>query len=271
MLKIFICDDNKKHLDDIKSTVEKYIIVNELATSVACAETSPPLIIKHLENNSGVGLYFLGLHFDNKINAIALAKSIRKHDPRGFIVFIASDTEAYRSNLECLLKHKVEVMDCIVKNEPMQTRIQECIDYAVERYTAKPNQQQDNFTIKISNDAKKFGEYNNLAKGSIISIESNKIICFTTGPNMNRTVIIWTTNGQLQQQGNLTQIEATLDKNHFYRCQSNLIVNLSKIINLDPLHGVLTLEGNLQMNIASRKVKGLKERIFEYSRSKTIT
>jgi len=238
--------------------------MNEFAMEIACADTSPTPILKYLEDNPGdAGLYFLDLHLNCDINGIKLAEAIRKHDPRGFIVFITSDAKSYKLTF----KHKVEAMDYIVKDDiEIKDRIAECINNAAEKLAAKATTLQDNFVIKISEDIKKAGSRTGLAKDSIVSIDKSKILCFMTEPEIKHTVIVYTTDGRRQFAGSLKQVEAILDGDgRFYRCQNNLIVNMDKIKALDPVQGLLTLEGGFNFNIAVRKIKKLKERIDSYN------
>jgi len=239
MLKVFICDDQPKHLAFIKKQVENYILMNTFAMEMVCAETSPDPILKYLEENPGnAGLYFLDVHLNCDINGINLAAAIRKHDPRGFIVFITSDVKSHKLTF----KHKVEAMDYIVKDDlEIKERIAECMNNAVEKLTAKASTLQDNFVFKISEDVKKPGGRSGLAKDSTVSIDKSKILCFMTDPDIKHTVIVYTTDGRKQFAGSLKHVEAKLggDK-RFYRCQNNLIVNLDKVTALDPVQGMLT-------------------------------
>jgi len=263
MLKIFICDDEPEYLAFIKKQVENYILMDSFAMEVVCADTSPGPILRHLEDSPGnAGLYFLDLHLNSNINGINLAEAIRKYDPRGFIVFITSDEKSFKLTF----KYKVEAMDYIVKGDPeLRQRIAECMSNAAEKLTAKSTVLQDNFVIKISEDIKKAGGRAGLAKDSIISIDKSKIRCFMTDPDIKHTDIVYTTDGRRQFTGSLKQVEAILDGDRrFNRCQNNLIVNMDKIVALDPVQGLLVLEGDIKVSIALRKIKKLNECISSY-------
>jgi len=267
MLKIFICDDEPNHLALIKAQVENYILMSAVAMEVVCAAICPSQILEYLEENPGdVGLYFLDLHLNSNINGISLAASIRKYDPRGFIVFITSDVKSYKLTF----KYKVEAMDYIVKSDiEFKERIAECLNSAMEKFTAKATVLQDNFVIKISEDIKKAGAHSSLAKDSIVPIEKNKIICFMTDSGIKHTVIVYSSDGRKQFAGSLKQVETKLKGDRrFFRCQNNLIINLDKIIALDSLQSMLILENNINISIAVRKVKKLNERIKRYNESK---
>ena len=266
MLKIFICEDEVKHLAVIKKCIENHITINNLAMHVVCAAHSPDAVLDCLSKNPGdAGLYFLDVHLNCGINGIELAEAIRKHDPRGYIVFITSDSDSHRLTF----KYKVEAMDYIVKNDPsLNDHIRECIDTAMEKLTAKAAVLKDDFVFKLSDDIKRFRGDSSLAKDSTVVIDTNKILCFMTEPGLKHTVIVCTTEGRMQLYGSLGKVEGQLNPDRFYRCQSNLIINLDKFVALDPVQHMLTLEGNLTFNIALRKIKALDARVREYVESK---
>lgn len=258
MLNIFICEDDRKFLDFVVKHVENYIAMSKTAMSLVCAATTPEEVLGCLDKNQGsTGLYFLDLHLDADMNGIDLAEAIRRHDARGFIVFITSDALSYKLTF----KHKVEALDYIVKGEPqLMERIYECLDNAVSKFAAK-TAVQDHFVFKLADDVKK-SKGVSLAEGSTICIDNNKILCFITEPDIKHTVTVYTTDGErMQFGGSLRQVEAKLDKQRFFRCQNNLIANMDKVIALDPIQLLLIFESGLSVSVATRAVRKLNERI----------
>lgn len=259
MLNIFICDDEPQYLTFIKKQVDNYVTMSDFAMRVVCASTSPLTVLKHLEENPReTGLYFLDLHLNSELDGIQLAEAIRRHDPRGFIVFITSDAAAYK----LAFKYKVEAMDYIVKDElDNKARINECLDNAVAKLSAQATPLQDHFVFKIARDIKLFRGKSPLSKDSTISIDKSKILCFMTEPENKRMVKVYTTEGQSMTADNLKSIEAKMNSEYFYRCQNNLIVNLDKCVALDIIQNLLFLTDGLQVEIKSRNIKTLNARI----------
>ena len=268
MLQVFICEDDPKYLAFIEKQVTNYIAMSSLVMQMACSDVNPSAIIDCLEKTPGyTGLYFLGIHIGEEIGGIKLAETIRKYDPRGFIVFLALDSKSYKF----IFKHKIEALDYIIKDDPyIKERIHECLEYVVKKFTAKATVLQNNFVFKLSEDTKSFFGNTIMAKDSMISVDSSKVICFMTVPEAKRTVIVHTTEGSFPARGSLRQIEDEIDDARFYKCQSNLIVNLDKVIALDPIQRILILENNLIINIASRKIKELNQRISDYEKNLPI-
>ena len=268
MLKVFICEDDPEYLAFIEKQVTNYITMSNLIMHMVCSDVNPSAIIHHLEKSpSDTGLYFLGIHIKEELGGIKLAETIRKYDPRGFIVFLASDATSYKF----IFKYKIEALDYIIKDDPyIEERIHECLDDAVKKFTAKATILQNNFVFKLSEDTKSFFGNNIMAKDSMVSVDSGKILCFMTVPDMKRTVIVHTIEGSFPVRGSLRQIEDEIDDARFYKCQSNLIINLDKVIALDPIQRILTLENNITINIATRKIKALNQRINEYEKNLPI-
>jgi len=266
MLKIFICDDDERYLATITSEVEKYASMSNFAMEIVCTATSPTPILEYLEKNTSVvGLYFLDLHLEADINGIELAMQIRKHDPRGFIAFITSDAKSSKHTF----KYKIEALDYIEKDDVEKNeRIRACLDSAVEKLTVKATPVQDNFIFKISEDIKKTTSTGtSIGAGSTVVIDKSKIICFTTDPDIKRTVVVYTTEGRKVFSGHLNKVEQDISDKRFYRCQNNLLINMDKVTGFDPVQRLLTMEHDMDVTIVARQVKKLNAQILSYSNS----
>ena len=259
MLSIFICEDDPCFVMQVRQCTENYVLMENLAMKVVCATPSPYEVIKYLQNNTGVaGLYFLDLDLGCDINGIGLAEEIRTHDPRGFIVFITSSGDSYKLTFE----RKVEAMDYIVKGDAnLEARICECIRNAHVKLTTKATPLQDTFTFKVSRDGKGRQGALDASKGSIISIDNDKIMYFETSLEAKHNIVIYTTDGRLEFRGSLSQIEKLLNKKRFFRCQRNLIVNLEKVTELDTVQSEITFENGLVVDVAAKRINALKRRL----------
>ena len=258
MLNIFICEDDPAYLSTITKMVENYTTMHEVAMKLMFTCTTPAQLLGYLESNPGnAGLYFLDLHLNSDINGIQLAAHIRKHDPRGFVVFITSDADAYKLTF----KHKVEALDYIEKGEPnLEQRVLECLTNAADKYTATATEMQKTFTAKLSDDTEEFD------KNSTMVTNYSNILCFVTHPQAKRTIILHKTDGRVQFGGSLKDVEATLNDPRFYRCQNDLIINLDKVRGVNTTTFKLVFEGGLVVDVAARRVKELADCVREYSR-----
>jgi len=260
MLSVFICEDDLNYLVQIKTCVENYVLMENLAMPVVCATTSPSDVLKYLQYNSGTsGLYFLDLNLNCDINGIELANKIRAFDPWGVIVFITSDGDSYKLTFE----YKVEAMDYIVKDDlNIESRICECLMNAYAKFTSKEATQLDKFVIKINRDASHFVGSFKPSKDSIISIDSRKVMYFETSVDIKNSVIIYATDSKLEFRGSLSKIEKQLDKKRFYRCQRNRIVNLENIVAVDRAQLTVLFKNGLSIDIAPKQVHKLGQCLY---------
>jgi len=268
MLKIFICEEDQETLAIMKQHIENYILMNNLHMKAFCVGANSAEVLPYLRKNPGcAGLYFISLDTKNKNEGIALAKEVRKYDPRGFLVFTSRDAEPYRH----IFKNKVEALDCLQTADPyFIERISECLDQVVERYSAKATFLQDNFVFKLLLDTK-VSQNNTLAKGSVVAVATDKILCFMTDPVEKHVVLVHTAEGIFSFRGSLKQIEEEFSgRRNFLRCQNNLVVNLDKILVLDPVRYKLMLENNLTLDIVGRKIKVVAQRIEDYKRQTNL-
>ena len=253
MLKIFIFDNDPKYIDFIKN----YITMSDINMQLADID-------KLMDNiKYETRLYFIDI--GENLGGITLAETIRIYDQVGYIVFIAQDESAYKF----IFKHKIEALDYIIKNDPyIKERIHESLEYISKKLANTALQ--NNILFTLSEDTRNFLKNIILAKDSILSININEIICIMTTPNIHRMVTVYTIQGSFPAKGCLTQIESNINDIRFYRCQNNAIINLDKIRSIDPIQRILTLENDIIINIAARKIKKLISHISEYENNTLV-
>ena len=268
MLRIFVCDNDMQNCAKINEIAEKYILMHNLVMNVHVLNVLPAQVLAFLQANPGsAGLYFVDWNFGRMDGGIEFANTVRKYDPRGFIVFMAADDAAYK----LIFRHKLEAMDCISKSDAYFTeRVRECLDKTVERFIAKATFLQDNYILKLSDDVKSY-RGKTLTKDSMVSIDIGEIICFETIPGEKNTVTVYTSEGALSFRGSLKKVEEEMkDRRNFYRCQNSLLVNLDKVLALDPVRCKLSLDRGLFMDIAGRKIKTLGNKIDDYNKDANV-
>jgi len=254
MLGIYICDDECVHLTAITDMIDKHILSAELPLRIEASVSNPhDLLDAVARNDDHAGIYFLDYDLKrDDVHGIQLAEQIRKLDPRGFIIFITADANAHRLTF----KHRVEALDYIIKGEDdLNVRIGDCLHNAVEKYNAKVTSPlKDNFVLVLSDEAKDFMGKKVLSKKSTVSIENNKIFYFSTNQYFKRVVTVSTTEGQLQFNGTLSQVEQSMDAMRFYRVQNNLIVNLAKVVAIDKENKAAVLANGAHVEIAAKQL-----------------
>ena len=261
MINIFICEDDPVYLERIQACIKKYVLMENLAMTIACATSNPIDILDYLKENDRVfGLYFLDLDLGCDINGIGLAEKIKTYDPWGIIVFITSDGDSHRLTFQFM----IEAMDYIVKGElNIEERICECLNKANAKLTGKEAALLDKFVIKINKNASGFMGIRKLNKDSIISIDSRKIMYFETSAEVKHSIVMYTSDGSLEFRGSLSHIEKQLDKKRFYRCQRNIIVNIENIVAVDSEQLSALFQNGMEIEISHKQIHKLNQRVCD--------
>ena len=236
MLSVYICEDNQAFLAHMKKIIENFILIHDLDISLVLATKTPHDILSKIEDKFCPGIYFLDVDLQDKINGIELAASIRKKDPRGFIIFVTTHEEA----TPLIFKFKVEAMDYILKDDmdALPDRIFSCICNALEKYSSSENKIHKNMEIKIGSQRKY------IPHQDVISIHASDI------PHKS---IIYTANGMFEIKRTLKEIEQDLGQ-PFERCHKSCIVNPMYIVEINARQRtLLTSDGNV-CPVSQRKI-----------------
>ncbi|MBN2878797.1 MAG: response regulator transcription factor [Clostridia bacterium] len=239
MLKIYICEDDKKQLDMITKAVEKAILTEELDMKVEVSSSDPFEILHIVEQSNGPGIYFLDVELNAKIDGIELASNIRNYDPRGFIVFVTTHPElSYLT-----FKYKVEALDYIIKseNEDLNENIRKCILNANKKF------------ISTKKDTKKF--FYAKCGQKVLHIPFEEIIYFETSLTPHK-VLIHTLKRRIEFYGHIGEIVRELD-DRFYKCHKSYIINKDHISMVDKKTREIFLNGDNVCTASVRAIKGL--------------
>lgn len=221
-MNIVICEDNIHHLNYIKDCIEETILSNLLKCEISLFTTSADRVLEYVENNSLITLFFLDVDLNSSIDGFALASKIREKDWHSFIVFITGLYDKANMTFE----YKLEVMDYIVKGQPnASNKIKECLLLAYDRQDTKSDD-----LITLSNKNSKAC----IKKSDIYYIESIK---------QSHKVAFYYKSGKFEIRANLKDIIKDLGTD-FIRCNKSLIVNKSKIREVNSSDKTLILDNN---------------------------
>lgn len=239
MLKAFVCEDNQNQKEKLTKIIEDIILIENYDIDLALSTSDPYELIDNIKGTSNTGIYFLDVDLHSDINGIQLAEKIRKHDPRGFIIFIT--THAEMSYLTFI--YKVEAMDYIIKDNynNIKQRISECINNAHNKYKTKSSELQKIFSIKVED--------------KIINIDYNDILFFETSSTIHK-VVLHSLNRQVEFYSKMKEVENSLDE-RFIRCHNSFIVNKDKIKELDKKNRIAYMINGEKCLISTRGIKNL--------------
>ncbi len=239
MLNIYICEDNKEQRSIVTKYVNNVILIEESDLNLSLSTDNPHDVLATMDENKGVGLYFLDIDLGSDINGLTLAQMIRQKDPRGFIVFITTHSEMCYMTFT----YKVEAMDFITKDDSdnLHSRIHQCINKAYSRYSSSNNFTGKILTVKVGDK-----EY---------CISHEEIIYIETSPNPHK-IILHTEESTFEFKGKIKDIHSSLG-NNFAICHRSTIVNKYHIKEIDTKERTVTLSNNDICIVSSRYLRDL--------------
>lgn len=214
-MRVAICDDEKVWVDFIKNVVDEYMISNEYDMEVLCFNSGESL----LNVKEKFDLIFLD-EIMQGLNGLETAKRLRKFDQNVKIVFVTNYIEVMQKAFY------VNAFRFIEKNL-LEESIVKCLN---------------DYFREIKNDKQIEVDFT----GSIIKINQKDIMYITAIRNGS---FICCSNEQFVSKLPLKDYENMLDKDLFYRCHRNAIVNISYI---DWIDKKITLYKGYTVNCSRR-------------------
>ena len=246
MIPIYICDDDLTLLSHITEQVKKCCMIETLNFEIKEATSNPHYLLYQLEKNQQQGIYFLDVDLsDNALNGFELGKSIRKLDPRGFIVYITAHAEF----LPETFKYRVEALDYILKDEAdkMNERIQGALKEIANILQANPQQSEEVYTVETAS--------------RILHIPVSEIYYFETTYKKN-VVMLRAKWDNAEFYGSLNELEAHFgDK--FFRTHQSYLVNVESMKIINKREKTVELIDGSTCLVARRKLKGLQQVLEE--------
>ncbi len=240
MIDIYICEDNKKHLELFKKYITNTILIENLDMKIALATSNPHELLEQISSLGNIGLFFLDIDLQSSINGLATAQQIRELQPRCFIIFITSHSEMSFLTFQ----YKTEALDFIIKDssDHIKQKIHENLLKVEERYTSMNNSLNKTFTI-LQHDKR-------------IAIDYNDIIFFETSSNIHK-IILHAKKRIIEFTGQLKDIEKQLD-NRFYRCHRSYLINKDNISEVNFKELLVHMNNGEICPVSVRLKKGLK-------------
>ena len=200
MIKIALCDDNLKSIQNISKLMESVIIELDIDAEITIVTDNQNTIYNEIKN-SNIDILFLDVDFQNSgKNGVEFATELRKHNKKFYLIFLTAHFEY------SLLSFKCKTFDYILK--PISTASLLSIFTRIkEEFTSTDNR------IFIT-----------IKKG--LSIRANDILFIER--KQNRTYI-HTKNCTYDSSISLNKLYETLPNNIFIRNHRSYIVNTQAI------------------------------------------
>ena len=242
MIPIYICDDEHELVIYIKKMIEDIILIEDYSMEVVLATTCPDKLIQHQASQSQRAIYFLDVKLKNEdYNGFTLAKTIRKEDTRGFIIYITS----YQNLMAETYKYRVEAMAYLTKDkkEALTVEIRECLSEVNDLVSKEDKDPQSYFAIKVAN--------------SVFHIPKKGILYFETSTKAHH-VMIYTENRMLEFRSNISDIEKKMGED-FFRVHRSFLLRLDKIKHINYKINQIVMENDGICLMSRNGKKRLKE------------
>lgn len=240
MLPIIICDDQKEYRTYLSDLIKKDIFIEELDMEVVLSAGKAEDVLRYISENRPPFLYFLDVDLkDSSCSGIELAGQIRRHDPRGFIVFITVHNEFSPMTFQ----YRVEAMDYIIKDDPenVPERVKQCLLHAKELFASPNNEVHKIIRLYVGEKA--------------LFIRQEDIICIQASLKAHK-IKIFTNDGIYEQTGSLREMAEQLGEN-FLHCHKSCIINRCHIRQIDKRRRMATMSNGMECPVSFRRMKTL--------------
>lgn len=244
MVRIYICEDNQRHLEEIKRHVGYFASFSEWNMQIATASVFPEDILDQLvvDHEPNIYIFDVDLKGTSNINGFQLGKKIRERDPLGFLIYLTSHVELSYLTFQ----FHVNAIDYIEKNgiEDWHDRMTTCLK-EIERQLALDKKNQEKRVLDLIT----FSGPTNFYMEEIIAFEAipdHKLILYLQN---EKTTIL---------QKSLEQLESELGE-AFFRCHRSFLINQKRIQRIEVDYSSVVMENQMIVPIAYRKRKLLKE------------
>ncbi len=243
-MKVILCEDNEKILEQIALYIENYALIEENGIEIQLKATDPFEVISYIQSQRA-DCYFLDIDLGSEITGLDLAKQIRSLDPLASIIFITSHSEMLRLTFT----YHVEALDFIMKDEMLS--IKEKVLNALKKAHQKYNK------IGIQPEL----HYFPLRHGEFVkNIEMGSIMFFKVS-NIAHKITLHTTQGIYEYYDSLNTVEEF--DSHFFRTHRSYVINIKNISKFDKKQKQVIMKDGSICPVAFRRVKSLEQAIHE--------
>lgn len=245
MVRIYICEDNQRHLEEIKRHVSYFASFSEWNMQIMTASMFPEDILEKLEVDQEPNIYIfdVDLQSTSPINGIQLGKKIREVDPAGYLIYLTSHVELSYLTFQ----FHVNAIDYIEKNgkEGWQERLTNCLK-EIERQLALDKRKQEKRIVEL------------MTFSSMTNFYIEEIIAFEAVPDHKLVLYLQNEKSTILQK-TLDQLEKELPRD-FFRCHRSFLINQRRIQQIETDYSSLRMANQLVVPVAYRKRKLLKEK-----------
>lgn len=230
-MKILICDDEQRYIDELKTHVEKFMQYRFVNYEIHTVNNPQEVA----ESNEIYQLVFLDIQMDN-LDGISLAKILKKRNSKVAIFFVTSFND-YQDDAMDLRAFRF--FEKPFNADRLYSGLEKAMEYIDESYI--------DFFVYANNEQKK------LLTDEVIYVERG-----------NRQVTLVTTQGNFTTRESFDEWCEILQNSFFYRVHKSFIVNLHYVTGYK--YSELFVQNNVRIPIASRRQADFHKFWFSYLR-----
>lgn len=230
-MKILICDDEQRYIDELKTHIEKFMQYRFVNYEIHTVNNPQEVA----ESNEIYQLVFLDIQMDN-LDGISLAKILKKRNSKVAIFFVTSFND-YQDDAMDLRAFRF--FEKPFNADRLYSGLEKAMEYIDESYI--------DFFVYANNEQKK--------------ILTDEVIYVERG---NRQVTLVTTQGNFTTRESFDEWCEILQNSFFYRVHKSYIVNLHYVTGYK--YSELFVQNNVRIPIASRRQADFHKFWFSYLR-----
>ena len=232
MLNFVLCDDNLNIVKKLKEMLEILFIKNDIDAKIGLCTDKPKEVIQY-EKHNVVDVLILDINLNSNISGIDLAKEIRKHNKKVYLIFSTGHLEY------SLVAYSVKTFDYLPK------------PITLERLEVTLNRLLEDLN---NTSSKKFIQ---LDKKTFIN---EKEINYIKKDGMK--LVFCSSSGNYETYSSFNKIKNILPEN-FVRCHKSYIANTDTIQKININNNTIVFNNDLSCDIGPKYKNNLME-VFNY-------
>lgn len=229
MINVVVCDDDNKYLKKVVENVKKFMDGKKLNYKIHEFMDYDNKFINMLKEEIPNKIFILDIETPSR-SGIDVARIIRRIDVESPIIFLTGHEEL--GNL--ILSKVMNFVSFINKFDEVKEKLNESLNLALNILNKKQ-------ILKFSD------------RGSIYTIEYNKILYITTDTVARKTIIV-TSKHEYKTNYTLTQMLSILTSD-FVQTHKSCIVNKTRVTQINKNNNKIIFDTGLEIDMLSTKYK----------------
>lgn len=229
MINVIVCDDDNKYLKKIVENVKKFMDGKKLNYKIHEYMDYDNKFINMLKDEIPNKIFILDIETPSR-SGIDVARIIRRIDVESPIIFLTGHEEL--GNI--ILSKVMNFVSFINKFDEVKEKLNESLNLALKILNKKQ-------ILKFSD------------RGSIYTIEYNKILYITTDTVARKTIIV-TSKHEYKTNYTLTQMLSILTSD-FVQTHKSCIVNKTRVTQINKNNNKIIFDTGLEIDMLSTKYK----------------